>query len=185
MSKYPYGLVLGRFQPLHIGHMEFLEAAKRRCDRLIVGVTNPDIRVMAFHPSDPNRSKEDSNPFTFFQRLLMIERSLRHAGWHPEDFVILPTDIANTEALLSLPALLPDPRRTVVLATIYDEWGEEKVARMSQLGFNVEILWRRTMAERATSGTEVRKLIATGNEWHHLVPVGVAETLGSNIATVD
>ena len=163
--------------------MEFLDAAKRRCDRLIVGVTNPDIRDMAFHPSDPNRSKEGSNPFTYFQRLEMIESALRSAGWRAEDFSIIPADIADDEAVQALPGVLPDPGQTVVLATIYDEWGEEKVARMSKLGFSVEILWRRAMSQRATSGTEIRRLMAAGVEWHHLVPAGVAEMLTTEFAT--
>lgn len=177
MTSYPYGVVLGRFQPLHIGHMEFLEAARRRCGRLIVGITNPDIRAMEFHDADPKRSREDSNPFTFFQRLEMIERALGRAGWQPGEFSILPADIASAKALT---ALLPEPSRTVVLATIYDEWGEEKAQRMTQQGFNVEVLWRRSMAERATSGTEIRSLMARGEPWRHLVPEGIAEMLESH-----
>lgn len=180
MSHYPYGLVLGRFQPLHIGHMEFLEAARHRCGRLIVGITNPDIRTITFQASDPNRSRQESNPFTFFQRFQMIERALGKAGWQPQQFAILPADIAQTPALT---ALLPEPSRTVVLATIYDEWGEEKAQRMRQEGFSVEILWRRSMAERATSGTEIRGLMARGAPWRHLVPEGVAEMLVAH--TVD
>lgn len=179
MSTHPYGLVLGRFQPIHIGHMEFLEAAKRRCDRLIVGVTNPDIRAMAFHAADPNRSKEGNNPFTFFQRLEMIESALLGVGWKPADFSILPADIADDEAMLALPGLLPDAARTIYLATIYDPWGEEKVSRMKNLGFNVEVLWRRSMAERVTSGTEVRRLMVSGGAWRHLVPAGVSQFAGA------
>ena len=106
----------------------------------------------------------------------MIERALGRAGWQPKEFSILPADIASAQALT---ALLPEPSQTVVLATIYDEWGEEKAQRMTQQGFNVEVLWRRSMAERATSGTEIRGLMLGGAPWRHLVPEGVAEMIGA------
>lgn len=36
------GVVHGRFQPLHLKHMEYILAAKVRCRKLYIGVTNPD-----------------------------------------------------------------------------------------------------------------------------------------------
>ncbi len=36
------GAVQGRFQGLHIGHMEFLLEAKKRCRFLFIGVSNYD-----------------------------------------------------------------------------------------------------------------------------------------------
>lgn len=174
MTKPRYGLVLGRFQPLHIGHMEFLEAAKLRCERLVIGVTNPDIRNIEFNAFDPKRSQDANNPYSFFRRLEMIDRSLRLQGWASGDFAIVPAEIANTQALT---ALLPPLRHTVVLATVYDEWGEEKVRRMSAQGFSVEVMWRRNMSERVTSGTEIRRLMAEGGAWQHLVPPGIAEAM--------
>lgn len=174
MIKRPYGLVLGRFQPLHVGHMEFLDAAKLRCELLVIGVTNPDIRNIEFHASDPHRSRDTNNPYSFFRRHQMIDRSLRLQGWRPEDFAIIPAEIANTHALA---ALLPPPQHMVVLATVYDEWGEEKIRRMRGHGFIVEVMWKRKMSERVTSGTEIRRLMSEGGSWQHLVPPGIAEAM--------
>ena len=36
------GVVHGRFQPLHLKHMEYILAAKMRCRKLYIGITNPD-----------------------------------------------------------------------------------------------------------------------------------------------
>ena len=33
------GVVMGRFQGLHLGHMEYLLAGAQRCEHLLVGVT--------------------------------------------------------------------------------------------------------------------------------------------------
>ena len=41
------GVVYGRFQILHLKHMEYLLAAKMRCRRLYVGITHPDITAYA------------------------------------------------------------------------------------------------------------------------------------------
>ena len=35
-------VIHGRFQGLHIGHMEYLLEGKKRCDFLYIGITNPD-----------------------------------------------------------------------------------------------------------------------------------------------
>jgi len=166
-----YGLVLGRFQPLHVGHMEYLEAAKEGCERLIVGITNPDTSSLTYNQADPNRSKGESNPFSYFLRYEMIDQTLRDAGWPPDSFAIVPADVAD---LGKLPAFLPPADRTTVFVTVYDEWGEEKARRLEELGYAVRILWRRDMSERVTSGTELRGLMQVSQPWEHLVPPAVA-----------
>lgn len=37
------GVVHGRFQPLHLKHMEYILAAKMRCQKLYIGITNPTV----------------------------------------------------------------------------------------------------------------------------------------------
>lgn len=177
MQKQKYGLVLGRFQPLHLGHMEYLEAAKARCERLVVGITNPDILSLNFHTADPNRSKTENNPFSYFLRYEMIDLSLRDAGWESHSFAIVPADIADLDRL---GAFLPPQAETTVFITIYDEWGEEKVRRLRDLGYIVEVLWRRSMAERLTSGSELRRRMRENESWKHLVPSGVVLRLDGN-----
>ncbi|MFC2162554.1 adenylyltransferase/cytidyltransferase family protein [Candidatus Altiarchaeota archaeon] len=58
------GLVVGRFQPLHYGHLHLIEYAASECDSLVVGV------------GSCNQSRTLDNPFTFGQRRKMIEDSL-------------------------------------------------------------------------------------------------------------
>jgi cytidyltransferase-like protein len=170
----PYGIVLGRFQPFHVGHLEYLEAARRRCERLIVGISNPDIAMLRYHDSDPNRSQHESNPLPYFVRHEMIEAALIGESWDAAAFAIVPTDLDDPDRL---GAFLPNRGQSKVFVTIYDAWGEEKLRRISDQGFEIEILWRRTMAERATSGSEIRDLMRRQQPWSHLVPAGVAQFL--------
>jgi hypothetical protein len=69
----------------------------------------------------------------------------------------------------------------VVYLTIYDAWGEEKVERLSALGFTVEVLWRREMSDRATSGSEIRQRMKDGTRWDHLVPPGASRLLAAYV----
>ena len=36
------GMIHGRFQPFHLGHLEYLKGAAERSDEVFVGITNPD-----------------------------------------------------------------------------------------------------------------------------------------------
>ena len=84
------GVAHGRFQPLHPGHLEYLLAAKARCRLLVVGITNPDPSQTAHESSDPNRGLPDANPFTYYERHVMVERSLVAAGIGRDEFRIVP-----------------------------------------------------------------------------------------------
>ena len=50
------GVVNGRFQVLHLKHMEYILAAKMRCRKLYIGLTNPDERMTGDSVNDQNRS---------------------------------------------------------------------------------------------------------------------------------
>jgi cytidyltransferase-like protein len=174
MKSSAYGVVLGRFQPLHLGHMEYLEAARHGCRRLVVGITSPDISDITFNSADPKRSEHRNNPFSYFVRHEMIDSALRAERWDPNTFAIVPADVNNMDRVA---AFLPPPSQTRVFITVYDEWGDEKARRLSDLGFDVEILWRRSMAERFTTGAAIRQLMRQDGHWRSLVPPGVADYL--------
>ena len=73
------GVVHGRFQGLHRGHAEYLVAARERCDRLIVGITAPNRHTASSNAGDSHRSQREHNPFTFYERLCMVEACLTEA----------------------------------------------------------------------------------------------------------
>ena len=160
------GIITGRFQGLHLGHMEYLLAGAERCGHLIVGVTNSapweeapaELQGMA-------RVKQSSNPFTFYERMVMLRDSLTEAGLPRESFDIVPFPIEHPERILNFV-----PRDAVCYVTIYDQWGEHKRQVLSDLGFRTEVMWVRDDSQRLTSGTEVRRLMAQGLPWEHLVP---------------
>lgn len=160
------GVIMGRFQGLHMGHMEYLLAGAQRCDHLLVGVTNftpweekPDgVRELA-------RSQRNANPFTYYERMVMLRDSLVEAGLPRERFDVIPFPIEYPERIANFA-----PPDAAYYVTIYDQWGEHKRQVLEDLGLRTEVLWVRDDSQRLTSGTEVRRLIAQGQPWEHLVP---------------
>lgn len=168
MSIATIGVIHGRFQALHNGHMEYLLAGKSRCQLLYVGITNPDPGLTAYTQTNPSRSLPMSNPFNYYERLEMLRESLLEAGVEKNEFRIVPFPI-------NFPDLLKHyvPFNARFFVTIYDSWGREKQQVLESLGLEVDVMWERDVSERLTSGTEVRHLIATDQKWDHLVPPAV------------
>ena len=70
------GVVHGRFQPLHLKHMEYILAAKMRCRKLYIGITNPDNLHTRESVHDIRRSERSANPLTYFERYEMIRGAM-------------------------------------------------------------------------------------------------------------
>jgi len=172
MSNSQIGIIHGRFQPLHVGHMEYLLAGKARCKFLVVGITNPDPLLTKEHDTNPSRSTAASNPFTYYDRFLMIRESLLEANVSRHEFEVVPFPINHPELLKYYVPL--DGRFFI---TIYDDWGRAKEQLLRSLGVEVEVMWERTMADRVTTGSEVRKLIEANGHWHDLVPPAVVRVI--------
>lgn len=169
------GVIHGRFQILHKGHMEYLLAGKERCDHLLIGIANPDKKLTGFSTSNPHRSEDISNPCTYFERLNMIKNAMLEEGVPRSEFDIIPFPINYPELIFSYA-----PSTAKYYMTIYDEWGYEKLRILEYLGCEVEVMWNRKPNDRLTSGTEVRHLIAEDKPWNHLVPKSVYEYVTSN-----
>ncbi|MEV0386706.1 adenylyltransferase/cytidyltransferase family protein [Nonomuraea sp. NPDC050643] len=164
------GVIHGRFQPLHLGHLEYLLAGAERCDILVVGITNPDPTLTAFEDTDPERGTAESNPCTYYERYLMVEGALAEAGVAGERIRIVPFPHSFPERLSYYA-----PSEAVYFLTVYDEWGDTKVARFTALGLTTDVMWRRT--SKPISGGRVRRAIAAGTDWRPLVPAAVAAVI--------
>ena len=64
--------------------------------------------------------------------------------------------------------------------SICSAWDEERYHLLEALHMNVEILWRKTREEKGITGTEIRGMIARGEDWQQHVPKSVAEYLAGH-----
>jgi cytidyltransferase-like protein len=162
---YQWGYVHGRFQPFHNGHLEYVLHAKARCRQLIVGITNADPTWVRAEASSPHRHEQEANPFTYFERVLMIRDALLARGLHQQEFLVVPFPIHNLELYRHYA-----PADAVHFIRVYSDWEQEKVRRLQNQGFVVEVL--DPGKEKEVSGVEVRRLMRSDLSWEHLVPDG-------------
>lgn len=167
------GVVHGRFQGLHLKHMEYLLAAKMRCRLLYVGITHPDIFACpAASPLDVHGTLVRDNPLAYIERYEMIRDSLLEFGVKREEFEIIPFPVDRPDVLAQYA-----PADAVYYMSICGEWDREKEKILSSLGLKTEILWERNAEEKGITGTELCALIAGDGSWRQYMPKAAAEYL--------
>lgn len=169
------GFIHGRFQLFHNEHLQYALDAKARCKKLIVGITSPENATLIREEVDPHRSSASANPFTFYERFNMVKVALLAAGVPREDFEIVPYPIERPEILYNYV-----PLSATSFFTIYDKWGEEKLHRLSQLGYGTVVIPR---GEKGMCSTEIRNKIINKEDWKNMVPEAVYNYIIENNLT--
>lgn len=164
------GMVHGRFQPFHNGHLEYLLGAYGRSSEVFVGITNPDPARIRPESSDPLRHLPESNPWSYAERLLMVKAAAADLGLDPDRLHVVPFPV-NEPDLWS--AYVPEGITQYL--RLFSEWGGEKSERLRAAGYEVVILDQGAVKE--LSGADVRAAMRSGAEWKSLVPQGVARVL--------
>lgn len=164
------GMIHGRFQPFHNGHLEYLKGAAGLSEELFVGITNPDRERIKPEASDPLRHLPESNPYSYVERLLMVKAAAVDAGIEPERVHVIPFPINEPELW---PAYVPED--AVQFIRHFSDWGGTKIERLRAAGYEVVVLDEG--AEKEVSGADVRAALRDGGDWERLVPPGVADLL--------
>ena len=166
------GMIHGRFQPFHNGHLEYLRGAYERSDEVFVGITNPDPTRIRPEASDPQRHLPESNPWSYAERLLMVKAAARGAGLDLARVHVIPFPVNEPELW---PAYVPDGVTQFI--RLFSEWGGTKLDRLREAGYEVVVLDEGM--EKAVSGAEVRSALRDGGDWESQVPPGVARVIRS------
>jgi len=161
------GMIHGRFQPFHNGHLEYLRGAAERSEEVFVGITNPDPSHVKPEASDPVRHLPESNPYTYVERMLMVKAAAADAGLAGERLHVIPFPVNTPEVWDSYV-----PRDVVQYIRLFSDWGGTKLDRLRSAGFQVVVLDEG--AEKELSGADVRAAIREGRDWEQFVPPGVA-----------
>ena len=115
------GIVNGRFQVLHLKHMEYILAAKMRCDKLYIGITNPDGAHTRDTVHDENRGTKAGNPLTYFERCEMIRGAMEEFNVPAKEYDFIPFPISMPEYIAQY-----TPKEAVYYVGMFDAWAEEK-----------------------------------------------------------
>ena len=123
------GVVNARFQIPHLKHIEYVLAAKMRCRKLYIGITNPDPSCVRESVNDEIRSTPEANPLTYLERFEMIKASMEEFGVPRSDYEIVPFPIHRPEYITQY-----TPADAVYYLGICDGWDEEKLKILKGLG---------------------------------------------------
>jgi nicotinamide-nucleotide adenylyltransferase len=149
------GLLVGRFQPFHRGHLEVLRhiGTLHPGDAIILGV------------GSAQESYTASNPFTAAERQEMIARALAESGI-PNWLAIPIPDIHRHSLWVShLLEMLPPFERV---------YTNNPLTRLLFERENVPVESTPLFDRETLQGTRIRKLMAEGGPWRPMVPEVVA-----------
>ena len=154
------GLMLGRFQPFHKGHLALAKQILSECDELVIIIGSAQFNFI------------DKDPFSAGERVLMIHEALKEAGIDLSRCYIIPivNDENNARWLAYLRSMIP-PFDVLYSGNDFVKY----LARSQDPGIAIE---DPAFAEKDEyNGTNIRHLMQFGKPWEHLVPPAVAKVI--------
>lgn len=150
------GLLIGRFQPFHLGHMHALKFALTHVDKLWIGL------------GSSNKPKEKNNPFSAEERKEMILSSIDDQMKNNIKIYPIP-DLQNHQKWIEMIDTIVPPFDVIftndeLTAHLYSKRGTKVIP----IPFSNRDLF---------SGTNIRDRILSDQEWKSLVPDGTRKFL--------
>ncbi|MDO8340061.1 MAG: nicotinamide-nucleotide adenylyltransferase [Candidatus Burarchaeum sp.] len=148
------GLFIGRFQPLHNGHLEAIRKMQGECGEVIIIVGSSQYCF------------EANNPFTIGERIEMITASLKDAGLWGKCQVLSIPDIQNNALWVAhVNSLVPHYDVVYSNNPLTRRLFKEAGKRIESIPFH---------DRKNCDGTKIRGLMITGGEWEKFVPAKAA-----------
>ena len=155
------GLLIGRFQPFHLGHLAALEYALSTVDKLWIGL------------GSSNKPSEKNNPFSAKERKQMILDSIDDSMKKRIEIYPIP-DLENHIKWIDLIDTIV-PKFDVVFTN--DDLTKHLYSKRNIKVFSIPFMKRDIL-----SGTNIRDLIISDQKWEDLVPLGTKHFLNSTSA---
>ena len=152
------GLLIGRFQPFHLGHLDALHFALSKVDKLWVGL------------GSSNKPTQKNNPFSAEERKKMILDSIDDSSKKRIEIYFIP-DLENHVKWVELIDTIV-PKFDIVFTN--DELTQHLYSKR-----NVKVLSIPFTKRDVLSGTNIRDLITSDQKWESLVPEGTKNFLNS------
>jgi len=145
------GLLIGRFQPFHLGHLEALCFALSKVDKLWVGL------------GSSNKPSEKNNPFSANERKEMILSSIDDSMKNRIEIYFIPDMDNHVKWIEKIDTIVP--KFDLVFSN--DELTKHLYSKRDVQVISIPFVKRDEL-----SGTNIRDLIVGDQKWEHLVPSG-------------
>ncbi len=150
------GLLIGRFQPFHLGHLDAVLFGLSRVENLLIGI------------GSSNKYNEKKNPFSANERRDMILSSIEPS-------------LANRVKIFNIPDVDDHEKWTFEIDQIipkYDVVFTNDEFTMTLFKKRQTSVIQVTLKDREKfSGTNIRQLIKDGKNWQDFVPQGTQKIL--------
>jgi nicotinamide-nucleotide adenylyltransferase len=143
------GLLIGRFQPFHLGHLEALQFALSKVDKLWVGL------------GSSNKSIEKSNPFSAEERKEMILSSIDDSIKNKITIYFIPDVDNHVKWIEKIDTIVP--KFDIIFSN--DPLTDHLYSKRTVQVISIPFLNRDTL-----SGTNIRNLIINDQKWENFVP---------------
>ena len=155
------GLLIGRFQPFHLGHLKALQFALTKVDKLWVGL------------GSSNRPIEKNNPFTPEQRKEMILSSIDDSMKERILIYFIPDVDNHVRWIEKIDTIVP--KFDIIFSN--DELTKHLYSKR-----NIQVMTIPFLNRESLSGTNIRDLIISDQKWDDLVPDGTRNFLKNTSA---
>jgi len=150
------GLLIGRFQPFHLGHLEALQFALSKVDKLWVGL------------GSSNKPAEKNNPFSAEERKTMILSSIDNSMKNKISIYFIPDLDNHVKWIEKIDTIVP--KFDIVFSN--DPLTDHLYSKRTISVISIPFLNRDKL-----SGTNIRNLIISDQKWENFVPEGTKNFL--------
>jgi nicotinamide-nucleotide adenylyltransferase len=150
------GLMMGRFQPFHLGHLDLVRQILKECDEVIIVITSSQFNYL------------EKDPFTAGERIEMIHNTLKESEVDLTRCIILAIENQfNIATWLSyLKSMLPH------FDKVYS--GNDYV-KMLLADSKIEVVTPVFLDREQYNATKIRAMIISDKNWEQFVPSTVSE----------
>jgi nicotinamide-nucleotide adenylyltransferase len=150
------GLMMGRFQPFHLGHLDLVRQILKECDEVVIAITSSQFNYL------------DKDPFTAGERIEMIHNSLKESDVDLTKCMILAIENQfNIATWLSyLQSMLPHFEK------VYS--GNDYV-KMLLADSEIKVVTPVFLDREQYNATKIRLMIISDEDWEKFVPSAVSE----------
>jgi len=155
------GLLIGRFQPFHLGHLEALQFALSKVDKLWVGL------------GSSNKPVQKNNPFSAEERKQMILSSIDDSMKEKISIYFIPDLDNHVKWIEKIDTIVPK------FDIVFSNDGLTKHLYSKR---SVQVIAIPFLNRNVLSGTNIRDLIISDQKWDNLVPQGTKNFLKTTSA---
>lgn len=150
MKRYKVGLVIGRFQPFHLGHKYLIDEALKVCDKIIIGIGS-------------SNKKNKDNPWTAHERRKMLKKFIEHEGLNTRVVKIINSKDHPDDEIWFEKLYKKTGPFDVTLGN--NKWNNGIINR-----HGIKVIYTGLFNREEFEGYRIRKLMRTKKPWKERVP---------------